>query len=129
VAPEQSETWGALVARLDSDRDRAKALIGDLRLELAAIAESTAAGPDDEHDAEGSTVAYERARVQALLARAEHAAAELEAAAHRVDAGEPVLSCARCQATIPIERLIAVPTTRTCVRCAARDIQSPGIRD
>ena len=86
--------------------------------ELAAIAESTAAGPDDEHDAEGSTVGYERARVQGLLERARRALAELEVAAQRVPSGA-YLRCERCGGQIRAERLAALPATRTCVHCAA----------
>ncbi|MDQ6614969.1 MAG: TraR/DksA C4-type zinc finger protein [Actinomycetota bacterium] len=105
--------------QLAAERARAETLISDLKLELAAIAESTAAGPDDEHDAEGSTVGYERARVQALLAHAERAAAEIAAAAERAETGDGTLRCQRCHFPIPFERLIALPATRTCVTCAA----------
>ena len=110
----------AVAARLKVERDRTVELITDLKLELVAIAESTAAGPDDEHDAEGSTVAYERARVQALLAHAERAAAGLEAASRRASPGAgEVARCERCQDPIPLERLIALPATRICVACAS----------
>ncbi|MDQ1368139.1 MAG: DnaK suppressor protein [Acidimicrobiaceae bacterium] len=113
------ETHDRLEARLRSEGDRTEALIGDLRHELASIAESTAAGPDDEHDAEGSTVAYERARVQALLAHAERTAAEIAAAVERVSlAPSGALVCERCGSVIPAERLVALPTTRICVACA-----------
>ena len=108
-----------LEARLAAEWDRATALIGDLKDELAAIAETTAAGPDDEHDAEGSTVAYERARVQALLAHAERAVAEIEAATSRAAAMTDGVRCRRCRSPIPDERLIALPTTQVCVFCAA----------
>jgi DnaK suppressor protein len=135
VAPapgDEIDTWEVLAARLTAEGKRSQALIRDLKEELVAIAESTAAVPDDEHDAEGSTVAYERARVQALLARAEHTAAEIQAATQRVCAagaaggagdagGAPALRCQRCQAPIPFERLIALPATRTCVACAGRE--------
>lgn len=120
-----TDTVPSLEARLRADRDRSDALIGDLHDELAAIAESTASGPDDEHDAEGSTVAYERARVQALLAHAERARAELLAALDRAAAALPDASpvgpiCQQCQAPIGTERLLALPATRICVACAAR---------
>lgn len=107
------------VARLRAERERADALVDDLRHELAALAEATAAGPDDEHDAEGSTVGYERAQVQALLAHAERSSAELAAAADRV-ARDTYQRCERCGEQIPAERLAAIPATRTCVGCAAR---------
>ncbi len=109
-------------AGLAAERERLAAVIGDLRDELAAIAESTAAGPDDEHDAEGSTLAYERARVQALLAHAERAARQIEAAAASgpgTAGGDDVWPCcARCGQPIAEERLVALPATRICVACA-----------
>lgn len=104
-------------ARLNAERERAEALLADLRRELASIAESTAEVPDDEHDAEGSTVAYERARVQALLAQTERVAADLAAAADRLAQGT-YSRCEVCGRDIPAERLAALPATRRCVTCA-----------
>jgi DnaK suppressor protein len=100
---------------------RAEALAGvsDLRLELAAIAESTDLIPDDEHDAEGSTIGFERARVGALLAQSQRRVAELDLAAARVRAGT-YDRCERCGGDIGWERLEALPATRVCVRCAGR---------
>ena len=109
--------------RLAAERGRIDSVISDLRDEMAAIEETTAAGPDDEHDAEGSTVAYERARVRALLAHAEQAAAQLDGAARRAresdDTGRGGLRCQLCRQPIPDERLLALPATTTCVTCAA----------
>jgi DnaK suppressor protein len=104
-------------AALDSLRGRAEARVADLKSELAAIAETTAEVPDDEHDAEGSTVGYERARAQALLVRAERALTDLVAAGERLALGT-YRRCERCGQDIPDERLDALPTTRTCVTCA-----------
>ena len=119
----ESEAFESLAveAQLQAELDRAQELIRDLRQELAAIAESTAAVPDDEHDAEGSTVAYERARVQALLNHTRQAAAALEAASRRLaDAGGPgAADCEQCGRPIGTERLVALPATRVCVSCAA----------
>jgi len=105
-------------AGLRAELAQTAARIEDLNRELAAIAESTEAVPDDEHDAEGSTVAYERARVQALLTHAQRARADLEAAAGRIAAGTYRI-CVGCGGEIPAERLNALPATRTCVECAA----------
>lgn len=95
-----------------------RAVIADLEADLAAIGESTAQSPDDEHDAEGSTVAYERARVTALLAHAKRRLAGLEAAAGRAG-GEGQDRCEGCGRPIPAERLMALPDSRLCVQCAA----------
>src|ERR1700722_5500271 len=104
-------------AALAAARERAEARIADLHQELAAIAETTAEVPDDEHDAEGSTVGYERARVQALLARAERTLADVTAAEDRL-AGGTYGRCECCQREIPSERRHALPGTRICVDCA-----------
>lgn len=103
-------------AELVAEEEQTRAGIADLEAELGAIAESTALGPDDEHDAEGSTVGYERARVTALLASARHHLAEVHRALDRVQRGEAG-HCDECGAVIPAERLAALPTTRLCVSC------------
>ncbi|HWD53326.1 MAG TPA: hypothetical protein VG412_13070, partial [Acidimicrobiales bacterium] len=51
------------IAALHARLSRVVRLRADLEAELEAIGESTASVPDDEHDPEGSTVGYERARV------------------------------------------------------------------
>lgn len=91
----------------------------DLDRELTAIAEATAASPDDEHDAEGSTIGFERARVAALLAEAQRALADVERALERLDTGV-YGRCERCGGGIGEERLAALPSTTRCVACAGR---------
>ncbi len=99
-------------------RAEATELIADLGVELLAIAESTEANPDDEHDAEGSTVGFERARVGSLLERARRSAARIEEAIARLDAGD-YGRCVTCGAVIPDERLDALPHATSCFACAA----------
>ena len=110
----QAERESALVAEMA----RVQAVVVDLEAELEAIAESTRMAPDDEHDAEGSTVGFERARVTGLLDGERRHLAELEAALARLGEGSDG-TCASCGQPIPAERLVALPSTRTCVRCAA----------
>lgn len=74
---------------------------------------------DDEHDSEGSTIGFERARVAGLIRRADTRIAELEAAAARLSAGT-YGRCHRCGRPIGAERLAALPSTRLCVDCARR---------
>ena len=105
----------ALRARLS----RVVRLRADLGAELEAIGESTASVPDDEHDPEGSTVGYERARVAALLASADQEIEDLTAALARV-AGETYGRCESCGAAIGRERLVALPAATRCVDCAAQ---------
>ena len=96
---------------------RLHAVIADLEVELDAIAAATAEGPDDEHDAEGSTVGYERARVEGLLARARRDLAGVEVASARVSSGTYGV-CTGCGGAIGGERLAALPATEVCVTCA-----------
>jgi DnaK suppressor protein len=103
---------------LASLRAAAARVVDDLRGELAAISESTAAGPDDEHDAEGSTVGYERARVAALLLSAEAALARLDDAIARLRGGR-YGRCLVCHDEIAEERLLALPGVDRCTDCTS----------
>jgi DnaK suppressor protein len=75
------------------------------------------ANADDEHDSEGSTLAYERARVGALLAGARANLDELHRAMARLAAGQYAV-CELCGGLISPERLEALPAVRTCLECA-----------
>lgn len=88
-----------------------------LEEELVGIEASTSQGPDDEHDPEGSTIGYERARVAALLQVSQRSLGEIENALARVGRDE-FSTCSRCGGPILVERLLALPTTTRCVRCA-----------
>ncbi len=105
---------------LETARAKAARIVEDLRRDLAAIGESTSSTPDDEHDAEGSTIGYERARVAALLARGEEALRRLDVALDRRRTGE-YGRCADCGKTIAPERLVAVPEATRCLHCARRE--------
>jgi len=74
---------------------------------------------DDEHDPEGSTIAFERAQVAALLDQAERQLAELDAAVARVDAGG-YGQCESCGDAIAAERLLVRPAATRCITCARR---------
>jgi RNA polymerase-binding transcription factor DksA len=91
--------------------------VADLRRELDAIADSTALVPDDEHDAEGATIGFERARVSALLAASQRHVGDLEDALARIRVGT-YNDCERCGHDIGLARLEALPATRLCVGCA-----------
>lgn len=83
----------------------------------AIIAVSADASTDDEHDPEGSTIAYERAQVAALLAGARADLVDLDWALARLSAGD-YSRCERCRSQISAERLAALPAGRTCFDCA-----------
>lgn len=72
---------------------------------------------DDEHDPEGATIAYERAQASASLRRARTDLDLLDDAARRLDEGGGT-ACPRCGRPIGVARVLALPTTRTCVGCA-----------
>ena len=104
-----------LVAERDSARQQVDVLRRDLDRVVAASESSNA---DDEHDPEGATIAFERAQLATLLGLAERRLADSEVALARWDAGEYDV-CEVCGEKIPVERLMARPTTRRCVTCAA----------
>jgi RNA polymerase-binding transcription factor DksA len=63
-------------------------------------------------------VAYERARVTALMAAARTRLDRIDGALSRLGAGTYGV-CASCGVTIPADRLAALPTATTCVGCSA----------
>jgi DnaK suppressor protein len=100
------------------ERAHALARIEAMQADLDSIVSATtAANTDDEHDPEGSTIAYERARVAALLAAAHSNIEDLDCALARLAAGTYSV-CERCHSQISSERLAALPAGRTCIDCA-----------
>jgi DnaK suppressor protein len=80
------------------------------------VAGADVANSDDEHDPEGSTIAFERARVSTLVSQGRAYLEELDRAQSRLANGT-YGTCEHCGAAIPRERLAALPTARTCVQC------------
>jgi DnaK suppressor protein len=102
---------------LGAEKRTTLAHIASLAAEFDDIVAGTIGGnSDDEHDPEGSTLAFERARVSALLDLEHEYLADLERAAARVVDGTYGV-CARCGTALPRERLAARPAARTCVQC------------
>jgi RNA polymerase-binding transcription factor DksA len=101
---------------LNVERAETLARIRATQADLDAIAAANA-NTDDEHDPEGSTIAYERAQVAALLAGAQSNLGDLECALARLSAGDYSV-CERCHSQISAERLAALPAGRTCFDCA-----------
>jgi RNA polymerase-binding transcription factor DksA len=75
-------------------------------------------GNDDEHDPEGTTVAFERAQVAALLSDAQHELRDIDLALERVRDGTYGV-CAHCGKPIAPERLAARPSAAMCIDCAS----------
>lgn len=109
----------ALRSLLTAERERALRQIAALEREFDSIVEAAAdVATDDEHDPEGTTIAFERAQVAALADHARVRLADLERALERMDAGAYGM-CEWCGRPIPPERLAGRPMARTCVGCAA----------
>lgn len=105
----------ALWARRATTVARIAAITGEFEAVVSASADTNA---DDEHDPEGSTIAFERAQVAALLAQARIQLEDVDRAIARLADGT-YLRCEQCGAPIGSKRLAARPTARTCIRCAA----------
>lgn len=96
---------------------RALSSLADLRSEFEGLADPDVVALDDEHDSEGATIGFERARVAGLMERAERRVAELEAAVRRAVEGS-YRYCDCCGGEIGADRLEALPGTRVCIACA-----------
>jgi RNA polymerase-binding transcription factor DksA len=106
-------------ARIAHERDETTRLVGALTLELDQIIDSVAlSNNDDEHDPDGATSGYERAKATAMLQAAADRLIELDRAAERVRAGT-YGRCERCGGEIGQERLDALIATTRCRSCAA----------
>jgi len=107
-------------ARADLVTDRAatlrriEALSGDVD---AVIEAASDVATDDEHDPEGATIAFERARVGALLDQARVHLTDIDDALRRIDEGHYGV-CEICRQSVGAERLAARPVARTCIDCA-----------
>ena len=105
---------------LNVERAATVARIRAMQADLDAIAAASVnTNNDDEHDPEGSTIAYERAQVVALLAAAQSNLGDPDFASARLITGRYSV-CERCHAHISSERLAALPAARTCFDCANR---------
>ncbi len=112
----RARSTGELLA---AERADTAAQITDLVRDLSGIFEASAdVAIDDEHDPEGATIAFERAQVSALLARARQRLTDLDDALARLENGSYGI-CERCGSPIGAERLAFRPSSRTCITCAA----------
>lgn len=104
--------------RLIADRVSTLKLIASLSGDWDGVVEASAqTGVDDEHDPEGATIAFERARIEASLSRARAHLADIDDALRRLTDGA-YGTCENCGGPIGAERLAARPATRTCITCA-----------
>jgi RNA polymerase-binding transcription factor DksA len=114
-----SHVAGGARARLLAARAGARAQIAALSRDYEGMVEANAlVAVDDEHDPEGSSTAFERAHLAALLDKARNDLAALDRALERLERGE-YGRCAVCGGQIPAERLDVLPAATACVGCAA----------
>jgi DnaK suppressor protein len=103
---------------LAAEKANAAEQVASLTDDLDRLIQSSAGtNADDEHDPEGTTIAFERAQLAALLDGARRRLADLDRAAARLAAGS-YGCCESCGEPISPDRLAARPTTTSCVRCA-----------
>jgi DnaK suppressor protein len=104
--------------RLTAERLRALQRLGDLTRDFeSVVSASRDTNADDEHDPEGTTIAFERSQIAALIRQARQHLEEVESALSRVSTATYGL-CETCGRPIADERLEARPTARACIRCA-----------
>jgi DnaK suppressor protein len=107
------------LARLEAERVLIQAQLAGLRHGFQEIVDASAdSNGDDEHDPEGSTIAFERSQVKALIHQAERHLGDIEDARVKVAEGGYGM-CESCGRRISDARLDARPVARTCIACAA----------
>ena len=106
--------------RLELERAEVARLVGALTVELDEIVDSVSlSNNDDEHDPDGATNGYERAKATAVLRHAEERLVELDRAAARLREGT-YGRCEACGKPIGDARLDAIPAARLCVEDQAQ---------
>ena len=121
------ETWDVnkdeAEALLTADRAATSRRINSMTTDLAAVAAAAAGSNlDDEHDPEGSTIAFEREQLAALRAHAQVHLTEVDDALERLQDNQ-YGQCELCGKPIADDRLAALPAARRCITCAARTVQ------
>lgn len=109
------ELRAALTADRTGTAERIAALTADLETIMEA---SRLVATDDEHDPEGSTIAFERSQTTTFLDDARKHLADLDSALQRLEADD-YGRCEVCGNPIAAGRLVARPTARTCIDCAS----------
>lgn len=121
LPPLTSRARRALRGALGAELERVEEQIASLTRSFDDIVQANEnANTDDEHDPEGSTIAFERAQVSALLRQA-----RIDRDAHRGSldrlANDPAFGvCQGCGEFIGVERLMALPSSTRCITCARR---------
>jgi DnaK suppressor protein len=105
-------------SRLLSDLARHEAELAQLEREHANLIQAShSSNADDEHDPEGTTIAFEREQLVSIMARVQQTIADLRQALSDLDAGRYGV-CSGCGEPIDPARLEIRPQARLCVSCA-----------
>jgi len=113
-----SEPAPAVTERLRAELVEAIAVVRDLASDHRRImAAAQGSNGDDEHDVEGTSIAFERSFADAALQRGQAREQAAREALGRVEDGS-YGRCVRCGRPIAAERLAALPLTVTCIGCA-----------
>jgi DnaK suppressor protein len=115
-ASEQAAVRNRLAAELQDTEARLAALQRDF--ESIVSSSASAAGADDEHDPEGSSTAFDRQHVAALIRQAGDHLAEIARAQQRLDGGS-YGTCDGCGGPVGAAGRAARPAAATCIGCAA----------
>jgi DnaK suppressor protein len=104
---------------LEEERERKIALLPALRADIASANSARQdSNVDDEHDPEGSTIAFELSQASALLKQSSAGLDQVDAALTRIAEGT-YGTCAVCGDAIAEGRLEARPWTPFCIRHAS----------
>lgn len=105
-------------ARLADGRATAVSRLATLESDHASMVEASAdSNADDEHDPEGSTIAFERSQVETLISQTKKSLEEIDAALARIEEGTYGI-CENCGEPISRSRLEARLVARRCIECA-----------
>lgn len=104
---------------LHEERQRKLALLPALREDITSVNSARRdSNVDDEHDPEGSTIAFELSQASALLEQSRASLVQIDAALARMEEGSYGV-CAVCGTEIPVGRLEARPWTAYCIEHAS----------
>lgn len=111
------ETMEQLRARLESELARLEAEIAAIEAQdRETLSEASGENNYRDHMADQGSATFERELDMTLEENLRRSHSDVKAALGRVNAGT-YGTCDRCSATIPTERLEAVPTASLCIRC------------
>ena len=109
-----------LERRLETERRDTEYAIAQLSGDVATVQHSRHDSPtDDEHDPEGTTLAFEQSQAAALLRQATSRLDDIDHALSRIGAGTYGI-CIGCGSAIGSARLGARPYASQCITCAQR---------